>query len=161
MLVYLFDRLTLFDDLDSRQSALLRPLFRPFHEPAGTVIFEQGNLAEYLYIVVEGEVNIRYKPDDGPPLTVARVRPQGIVGWSAAIGSPAYTSSAICSQDCQLLGVRGYDLRRLCEQHPETGRVLLERLAALIAVRLHKTNHHVFALLQQGLRLGVDSSITT
>jgi len=157
----LFDRLTLFEDLEPHQSALLRPIFQPSYQPAGTVIFEQDSLAEYLYIVVEGEVNIRYKPEDGPALNVAHVRPEGVVGWSAAIGRPTYTSSAICTQECQMLRIRSYDLRSLCEQHPETGELLLDRLATLIAERLHNNHSHVVDLLHQGLKLRLNNSITT
>jgi len=157
----LFEGLALFKDFSTRQRAVLRPLFRPRHEPTGTVIFEQGDPAEYLYIVVEGEINIRYKPEDGPAIIVARVRPEGVVGWSAALGSPAYTSAAICTAECQMLRVRSQDLRQLCEDDPETATLLLERLAEVIAERLRNTHHHVMALLEQGLRIRMHRSVTT
>jgi NTE family protein len=130
-------------------------MFYPCDYSIGDVIFEQGDLAEYLYLVVEGEVLVRFKPDDGPALTVARVRPQGVVGWSAALGSPEYTSSAVCSEDSQMLRVRGEDLRELCEKYPEAGTLVLERLAAVIAERLRNTHDYVMAMLEQGLHLGV------
>src|SRR5512143_2848988 len=98
-----FEQLHLFQDLSPVQLALLRSMFYPCDYSIGDVIFEQGDLAEYLYLVVEGEVLVRFKPDDGPALTVARVRPQGVVGWSAALGSPEYTSSAVCSENSQML----------------------------------------------------------
>lgn len=151
----LFNQLQIFKDLDLTQRALLKPLFAPYAECAGSVIFEQGCLAEYLYVLVDGEISVRFKPDDGPVITVARVHPEGVVGWSAALGSPTYTSSAVCSSDCQMLRVRSEDLRNLCEQHPDTGTIVLERLAAVIAERLRNTHNHVIALLEQGLRVGV------
>jgi CRP-like cAMP-binding protein len=157
----LFKDLSLFKDFSATQFNALRPLFLPKHEPAGAVIFEQGDPAEYLYIVVEGEINIRFKPDDGPAIIVARVRPEGVVGWSAALGSPMYTSAAICTTECQMLRVRSQDLRQLCEQDPETATLLLERLATVIAERLRNTHHHVMALLEQGLRIRMHKSITT
>jgi hypothetical protein len=43
-------------------------------------------------------------------------------------------------------------LRRLCETHPETGVVLLERLAEVIAERLRNTHQCVVDLLRQGVR---------
>jgi CRP-like cAMP-binding protein len=146
----LFNDLSLFKDFSLAQCNVLRPLFIPRHDPA-----------EYLYIVVDGEISIRFKPDDGPALIVARVRPEGVVGWSAALGSPTYTSAAICSTECQMLRVRSQDLRQLCEQDPETATLLLERLAAVIAERLRNTHHHVMALLEQGLRIRMHKSVTT
>jgi CRP-like cAMP-binding protein len=141
------------------QDSLVRPLFSLCQDPAGTLIFKQGEVAEYLYVVVDGEVNIRFKPDDGPELIVARVRPEGVVGWSAALGSPNYTSSAICATDCQMLRISGQDLRELCIQYPDIGSLLLERLAIVIAERLRNTHHHVINLLRQGLRVNVNRPI--
>ena len=146
--------LPIFENLDLRQMALIEPLFVPLEYQEGETIFMQGEAAEYLYLVAEGEISIQYKPEDGPALVVARIRQDGVVGWSAALGSPVYTSSAVCSApSSRLLRVRGDDLRTLCENHPETGSLLLERLAAMIAVRLRNTHEHVIALLQLGLKI--------
>lgn len=159
MLDNLFDRLNLFQDLTSDQRDLLRPLFVPSQEDLGTIIFEQGDPAEYLYLVVEGEVSVRFKPDDGPALVVARVRPEGVVGWSAALGSPAYTSAAVCTMPCLLLRIRGVDLRGLYEQYPATGSIVLERIAAVISERLRGTHDRVIALLEQGLHVSTQDSL--
>jgi CRP-like cAMP-binding protein len=101
---------------------------------------------------------VQFKPDDGPPITVANIGRNGVVGWSAALGSRTYTSGARCSEYTQLLRVRGYDLRKLCEQHPETGVLILDRLAAVIAERLRNTHAQVVALLELGLRNRVPST---
>jgi CRP-like cAMP-binding protein len=147
-----FEHLQLFDNLTPAQSATVRKLFASIEEHSGSVLFCQGDIAEYLYIVADGEVLIEYKPDDGPALTIARIRANGVVGWSAALGSPNYTSSAVCITDSTLLRVCGADLRDFCQQNPETGVLLVERLAAVIAKRLRNTHGQVLALLEQGLR---------
>lgn len=150
-----FDKSSLFQGLTTSQRELLKPLFVPIDNYPDTLIFEQGAPANYLYVVIVGEVVVNFKPDDGPELEVARVKPGDIVGWSAAIGSRSYTSSASCVVYTQLLRVRGEDLRMLCEQHPDTGIVILERLAGVIAERLHSTHEIVVQLLQIGLRRDV------
>lgn len=125
----IFDQLALFKDLSSEQIALLKPLFMPCDCYGDSTLFEQGDPAEHLYLVVTGEVVIRHKPEDGPPITVARVKAGGVVGWSAALGNRRYTSAGVCTRYTQMLRVRGEDLRELCELHPETGILILERLA--------------------------------
>lgn len=147
----IFSQLSLFKELNDEQGEMLRPLFTPVDGYIDSVLFEQGDPAEYLYLVIEGEVTIRFKPEDGPPLVVTRVKPGGIVGWSAALGSDSYTSGAVCSAYCQLLRVRGEDLRSLCRLYPETGILVLEYLAGVIAQRLKNTHEHVMELLKQGL----------
>ena len=153
-----FDNPSFFQGLDNAEGTELRSLFVPSQEPAGTILFEQGDIAEFLYLVLTGEVSVRYKPEDGPALTLARVRPEGVVGWSAALGSPFYTSSAVCNVDSEMIRVRGSDLRQFCEQYPVTGALVLERLAAMIAERLSNTHHYVINLLRQGLNLQIEQS---
>ena len=154
----LFNQLILFQDFTPEQIALVEPLFTSIRIETGTVIFEQGDPAEYLYLVVEGEVVIRFKPDDGPPLIVAHVRPEGVVGWSAALGSTTYTSAAISVTPCKMLRVLGVDLRALCEEHPVAGTRILERLASKITERLHSSQESVVAMLEQGLHTSLNNS---
>ena len=147
----IFAHLFLFEGLTAAQREVLRPLFDPCDCYAGTILFEQGDPADHLFAVVTGEVVVTFKPDDAPTLIVARVQPGSIVGWSAVLCCRCYTSSAECTQYTQLLRVRGTDLRRLCIQHPETGVLVLDRLAAVIAERLRSTHDMVFSLLQLGI----------
>ena len=121
------------------------------------MIFAQGERAEFLYVVIEGEVCIQFKPDDGPELVVNRIKDGGVFGWSAAFGSEFYTSGAICTQSAKLLRVRGADLKMLRKNHPETGILILERLATIVARRIENNGAHsqVVAFLEHGLRNGI------
>jgi CRP-like cAMP-binding protein len=158
MFVQPFDRLSFIQGFTPEEIETLRPLFQVACLPAGAILFEQGCPADQFYIVSAGEVIIRYKPEDGPALILTRVREQGVVGWSAAIGSPYYTSSAVCAEESQLLVVRSDDLRRFYECHPHTAELLLERLAALIADRLRHTHPQIMAMLENGMRLPASAS---
>jgi len=153
-----FPNLFLFQDLPPKHLTLLQPLFIPCEFTTDSILFEQGDPAENLFAVVSGEVVVNFKPDDGPIIVVARVQPGSIVGWSAALGSRRYTSSAVCTTYTQLLRVRGDDLRRLCLQHPDTGSIFLDRLATVIAERLHSTHDLVLSLLQLGLTTSLQPS---
>ena len=153
-----FPNLFLFRELSPRHMQLLSPLFIPCEFTTDSVLFEQGDPADNLFAVVIGEVVVNFKPDDGPNITVARVQPGSIVGWSAALGSRRYTSTAVCTTYTQLLRVRGDDLRRLCLQHPDTGTIILDRLATVIAERLNSTHDLVLSLLQLGLNTTLEKS---
>lgn len=157
MLRKLLNQFSLFSDLSQDQLSLLEPLFSMEYCGGENVIFNQGALADYLYIVISGKVAIRFKPDDGEPITVAQIQEGGVFGWSAAFGSGMYTSGAICLEDACLLKVLGEDLKEFRQNHPKTGILILERLAAVVAERLRSTSKHeqVVALLEHGLTNGV------
>ena len=85
------------------------------------MIFAQGDRAEFLYVVVEGEVSIQFKPDDGPALVVSRIKDGGVFGWSAAFGRGSYTSGATCTDSAKLLRVRGTDLEDAARKSSRNG----------------------------------------
>jgi CRP-like cAMP-binding protein len=147
-----YSHLAFFTGLNTADIQLLAPYFAPQTWVAGTALFEQGDYAEYLYLAVKGEVTIRYKPDDGPTMTVTRVQPGGIFGWSAAMNNPTYTSGAVCSLDSEVLRIRGTDLRMICGKHPELGKIILDRLAGVIAERKQSQQGQVTSILASGMR---------
>jgi CRP-like cAMP-binding protein len=157
MLTKIFNRIQIFKGLTPQQHGLLEPIFSLEECECEQVVFEQGAVADYLYIVVSGEVAIVFDPDDGGSITVARIQKGSVFGWSAAFGSDTYTSGAVCAEKSTLLKVLGDDLKKLRQNHPETGILILERLAAVVAERLRASSAHgqVFALLEHGLMNGI------
>ena len=153
----IFDHFAIFEGMDETQRDLLRQYIVVCNCAEGEIIFEQDDPAEFLYVVAEGEVAIQFKPDDGPALVVSRLKAGEVFGWSAAFGSGRYTSGAACSSASVLLRMRGDDLKMLRENHPETGILILERLATSVLQRLNNPTYHaqVMAFLEHGLKNGV------
>lgn len=129
---------------------LIEPLFEPCTCHEG-VIFEQGEPAIHIYLVLEGSVDILYKPYDAPPLTITNVKPGGIFGWSAIAGNTVYTSGAKCEAICNTMRVRGEDLRKLSIEHPEAGEILLDRIAQSVSSRWQNAQAHVREILSHGI----------
>jgi len=131
---------------------LLRPLFKELSFRAGTVIFQQGETAEFLYLVIKGTVDMSFKPyDGGMPITISHVEKGGLFGWSAVVGSERYTSSAIAIDAVSAFRVRGRELRKFCIEHPEDGQKILERLADVASYRWKDAHKQVKSILLQGL----------
>jgi CRP-like cAMP-binding protein len=149
-----FEDLSFFQGLLPADRRQILANFRAEDHRAGEVFFLQGQQAERLYLLISGQVEIRFKPYDGEELTVAVIEAGGVFGWSSALGRSSYTSSAVCTADGRCLSIRGRDLRRICEEHPVSGVILLERLAEVIALRLTSTHDHVMELLRQGMHPG-------
>jgi CRP-like cAMP-binding protein len=145
-------RLAIFTELDEDQMDLLRPLFEELSFQAGTIIFQQGDAAEFLYLLINGSVDMSFKPYDGMPITVSHVGKDGLFGWSAVVGSEKYTSSAIAIKAVKAFRVRGSELRKFCIEHPEAGKVILERLADGVSSRWKDAHKQVQSILLQGLK---------
>lgn len=142
-------RVAIFQTLSEKQVDLLKPLLEPFVCPVGTVILEQGAPADSLYLLLNGTVEIFFKPYDGIPIMVSHVEKGGLFGWSAVIGSEKYTSSAIAIEDVEAFRIRGTELRKFCLENPEAGEDILKRLADGVTARWNDAQKQVMALLVQ------------
>lgn len=136
-------------DLSTEEYALLSSLFEPFAVPARAVIVKQGETAAYLYLILRGKVSIRYKPYDGPRITLTHLGEGDVFGWSAVVGNDVYTSDAVSTTPLQAVRLRGGDLRQLCVDHPEAGCSILERLANSVSPRWVNARYQIRALLQE------------
>ena len=137
----------LFKDVDNYILQLLEPLFEPYACPAGTVIFEQGDPAHYLFLILNGSVEMLYKPYDGPQITITNLPQGSIIGWSAVIGNATYTSGAVCKEDCNTIRMSSRDLHKLCAREPEAGRIILDLLAESVSSRWQDAQSQIQVLL--------------
>lgn len=154
MLKQELSHLEVFKNLDGDELDCIAPLLTVCFFQPDEVIFEKGQPATFLYILLEGEVNISYKPYDGPALNVARISPGGVFGWSAALRREVYSSAAVAAARSEAIRMSSQQLKTLCERHPHTGTILLEHLADAIALRLNSTHSQILAILTQGMDFG-------
>ncbi len=151
MIIDKLNETELFNGLTTDQLVEISRMAVPCHFSVDERIFEQDQYAEYLYIILKGEVQIRFKPYDGEVITVSRIGEGHVFGWSSVLGRSVYTSAAICTVTADCIRIRGRDILKLCETHPDTGIIIMERLAAVIAERLSQTNEQIFKLLTKNL----------
>lgn len=140
-----------FNGMTTDQIDQILPLMELCRYPQDHLIFEQGQKAEYLYILLKGEVIIRYKPYDGPPLDIARVEAGGVFGWSSTLGRETYTSATLSATEVVAYRIGSRQLSWLCQLFPRTGAILLHRLANIISQGLTETQSQVFDMLSQGV----------
>ncbi len=144
--------ISLFEGFETEQLELLQPLFESYSCPGDTVIFEQGEDAVFLYLILKGHALIQYKPYDSPPMTLTRLKEGDVFGWSAAIGNPTYSSSILSLSEVEAVRIRGCDLARLCREHPVMGATVLNRLALGVSGRWKDAHIQVKSILDENLR---------
>jgi CRP-like cAMP-binding protein len=148
--------LAIFEGLRPEDLKRISPLIEACSFKTDDVIFEQGQAAVHLFILLKGKVLVNFKPYDGPALIVAHIDAGGIFGWSAALGRVTYTSGAVAAETGEAIRMRGDKLRMLCEQHPEIGVVVLDQLANGIAERLRSTHGQILTMLTEGMAISAD-----
>jgi CRP-like cAMP-binding protein len=113
----------------------------------GAVLFWEGDLAEHLYILLEGEINIFVQLSSRPGRVTVSVisEPYLPVGWSGLVAPHVYTASALCESDCRLVAIDGEALMKVLEDDPQMGFVVMCRIAEVLSSRARNTR---FALLK-------------
>src|SRR5512138_1373912 len=141
-----------FNDMNQEYINLLEPLFERYSCPSGATVIQQGQPAEFLYLIVDGKVQVTYKPYDGTPITVAHVEKDGVFGWSAVVGSRTYTSSVTAIEALDTYRIHGNELRKLCVDHPDAGKEILERIASVVSSRWTNSHEQVKSILVNGMK---------
>jgi len=150
-------KLPIFRGLPKSTATEFWPLLHAQKLSGGEHIFEQGDPAEQVYVVVDGEIEIVYQPEDGGDLMmVGVIRSGGVFGLSAALGRRAYTSGAQSSSDSKVVWIAREDLKRYCRANAQGGEQVLQRLAHAIAGRLEKPPNDIAVKLHQALMRGCD-----
>ena len=142
---------SLFRDLSPADIAILTPTFTSVEFPAGVTLFSQGDTAEKLYLVVSGELTLNYKPYDAPVITLTRLRDGDVLGWSTVLGNSSYTASAVSTRSVILLYITGEQLREMIAEHPQTGKMVMDRLAAAASPRWKNAQAQVRSMLHKGM----------
>jgi CRP-like cAMP-binding protein len=110
--------------------------------PAGTVLFEEGQPGHVMYIVVDGEIEIRRRIGDTERM-LAVLAPGEFFGEMAILSGRPRSAIAVVRTAARLLVIDGTTFEAMLRARPEIALRLIKALAA----RLEATNHHVELLL--------------
>ncbi|HUS31306.1 MAG TPA: Crp/Fnr family transcriptional regulator [Kofleriaceae bacterium] len=109
---------------------------------AGTVLFEEGQPGDYMYVITRGEVEIRRKV--GETERVLAVLPAGeFFGEMAILNARPRSATAVVRIDSRLLVIEGSTFEAMLRARPE----IALRIIKALAVRLENANQHVELLL--------------
>ena len=128
------DQAYLFRDVTAQTRAEISRIAAEESHEAGKLLFEAGDAAEHLYMLVEGRVRLSTR---GTGHIAHIVSDAGdAVGWSSMAGNEAYTASAECLGPVKVLKFDTDRLVKVLEKDPVSGMSFYRRLAEVIGRRL-------------------------
>jgi CRP/FNR family transcriptional regulator, cyclic AMP receptor protein len=122
--------------------------FEAYNCSPGSVIFEQGDPAQYLYLILKGKAIISYKPYDGPRLVLTRLKDGDVFGWSAVVGGINYSSSVTSESILESIRIRRERLREIVTNHPDVSRIIIDRLALNVSPRWKNAHKQIQPLIK-------------
>lgn len=146
MLLDLLRGFALFQGIAESELNDIAGLAREESYSAGEVVFSEGDRATALYLLVDGmvslEKNVQLGPHSPPrPATVEVLQGGEGMGWSALVPPHVYTASASCLEPTRVVAIDGWRFLDFMEEHDRVGRLVMGRVAELVATRLKDTTH--------------------
>lgn len=109
---------------------------------AGTVLFEEGQPGDHMYVITQGEVEIRRNV--GETERVLAVLPAGeFFGEMAILNARPRSATAVVRIDSRLLVIAGNTFEAMLRARPEIAMRIIKALAS----RLENANQHIELLL--------------
>ena len=137
----LLSKVDLFEDLPDDQISAVAEICNEKTYAKGELIFDEGEKADNLYILMEGRVSIRMRLTSKPQsitVSILNDSPQSF-GWSGVVAPYFYTAFALCEDDCRLLALPGQKLIEILQQESVSGFEVMLRISEVISSRLRNS----------------------
>jgi NitT/TauT family transport system permease protein len=100
---------------------------------AGAVLYDAGDKADDIYIVVSGKIEHALEPGVNARRPVQILGAGDVFGWAALLNTyPARLARAVCIEPAEVIRINGDELLRLLESDPDAGDVVMSRFATMI-----------------------------
>jgi CRP-like cAMP-binding protein len=142
-------RTELFEALEEPQlnTLLLHASVQSF--PEGKTIFNQGEKAVRLYVLVEGAVDLTIKTGEKIDFMTSKIEKEGAVfGMPALIEPFRFNVTAICLKPSKVLVLDADHIKRRMEEDPKMGMEVMKKLASIYFNRLNDLRSGVSNLLK-------------
>ena len=101
---------------------------------AGELLFQEGNPADWFYILLQGRVKLSLGQTGQVVYVVSNAGEA--FGWSSLVGRPSYSASAECVTATKLLKFDKEKFQNIVEKDTANGLTLFKSLAAILGDRL-------------------------
>jgi len=102
--------------------------------PEGTQLFRSGDPADYLYILINGRIELSMG-DDEKQVHIGSQTGESF-GWAALVGREQYPASARCLRRCDLLKIDVSAFLQLLDRYRDDGFIFYQNLSAALGKRL-------------------------
>ncbi len=109
----------------------------------GKVIFEEGEPGDVMYIIIQGEVEIRKKTAASTTKTLTVLHEGDIFGEMALIEKKSRSASAIATQPTKLLALNENLFEKMIETNPDFAKKMIK----ILSERIRKANQIIQNLI--------------
>ena len=140
----------LFSRLPDEELACLAGVMEEKIFPAGTVILQEGDPGDHMYLLLEGTVEVLKTTLFGDPYVTASLKDSYhcSFGEMALIDQGTRSATVRAKTDCRTLALSAEEFQRFCREYPAIGVELLMAGSATLVRNLRAENENLRIVYQ-------------
>jgi CRP-like cAMP-binding protein len=110
-----------FHAFTATERARLAACAREERYASGTTIFNEDDVADSVFLLLEGDVAVQNALPGRPPVIVETLHAGDMLGWAWLVPPFRRMSDALAQSDVRAVGLDAAGVRALCNAHPDMG----------------------------------------
>lgn len=131
------------EGMDPLHLARLSDLAEYAHFESGKLIFQEGQPAGRLYLIIHGSVALEVFNLDQEGLVVLTVEDGDVLGWSWFVPPYKWRFDAKATKATDVISFDAAKILQLCEEDTLFGYRFMRRMASILDQRLNATKEHL------------------
>lgn len=134
------DDLELTRGLESPEQDRLSHILRVYNVPAGHLLFNEGDPAGYLALLLDGRMSVSKKRNDSGSGALYVLAPGKVFGEMALLDQEPRSATVTARTDCQIAVLSRDNFQKLCEERSALSIKLLLGLGRTLSQRLRRVS---------------------
>jgi len=102
------------------------------------VIFEEGQDADYFYMLLKGKLILEVEASEVIMISLEAIKPGYSFGWSALLPGSKYNAYAVCVEPCEVMAVSGGKFLELLDKDHTIGYKFMKRVVGILKGRVER-----------------------
>lgn len=130
----------IFNDLEWQEIEILSNYMQAYRAKRGITLFHEGEIGDYMCLILEGQVNILKEAQDAGEKVVSVVDRGKTLGEMAMVDGEPRSATAVTATDTKLAMLTRHNFNRLIQEKPALAVKILMKVARLLSQRLRRTS---------------------
>lgn len=149
-LIRFFRSIPIFGGLEGRSLDAVASLLQEHNYAVGATIFSKGELGRTMYVIRDGEVEVRCPASNGDMIPLVRLGPGECFGEMALVELQPRSATIVVKKRAQAFSLTNMDLYTLYRQDNYAYVIVLQNICRMISRRLRKADSRICDFLAEG-----------
>ena len=145
-----FRKVDVFSGLEGRSLDSVLAVLREQTFPKGALVFSEGELGRSMFVLEDGEVEVRRSNSAGLPVPIVRLGPGECFGEMALVELQPRSATVLVMKKARVWSLTNLDLWKLFREDNYAYVIVLQNICRLLSRRLRKADSRISDFVSGG-----------